>query len=59
MDPVSILALVSAAISLAEKLPAAIHALKQSGEMTPDQEAALDAKIADLQTAHAPEYWKL
>lgn len=50
MDPATILALVSAAIALVEKIPGAIETLKQNAELTPEQEAELDQKIAELKT---------
>lgn len=50
MGAAEILALVGAAIALIDKIPPAIAALKQSAEMTPEQEAELDAKIAELRT---------
>ena len=50
MTPLEIIALVDAFVVLAEKVPAAIQALKQNAEMTPEQEAALDERIAKLKT---------
>lgn len=50
MNAVAILALIEASIALIEKLPGAIAALKQTAELTPEQDAILDAKIAELKT---------
>lgn len=59
MELAAILALVEAGIALAKEIPAAVHALKQSGELTPEEEAILDKKIDELKGANAPEHWKL
>jgi len=56
MSPTAILALINAGLSLLEHLPGLITALKQSKELTPEQEAELDARIAALQTQ---EHWKV
>jgi hypothetical protein len=50
MTPIQIIALVDAFVALAEKIPAAIAALKRNAEMTPAEEAALDERIAKLKT---------
>lgn len=55
MQLAAILALIEAAIALIEKIPSAVKALKQSAELTPEQEAQLDQRIAALkEQAH----WK-
>ena len=56
MPPIAILALINAGLSLLEHLPGLITALKQSKELTAEEEAALDARIAALQTQ---EHWKI
>jgi hypothetical protein len=48
MNPTVILALINAGLTLAEHLPDLLAALKRTGELTPEQEAALDARIAAL-----------
>jgi hypothetical protein len=48
METAAILALINAGLSLIEHLPGIIAALKQTHELTPEQEAALDARIAGL-----------
>jgi hypothetical protein len=48
VNAAAIIALIDAAITLANKIPDAVKVLKKSGELTPEQEAALDAKIAEL-----------
>lgn len=48
MQPIVILALIEAAIALIEKIPAAVTALKQSAELTPEEEAQLDQRIQQL-----------
>jgi hypothetical protein len=50
MTGVEIIALVGAAVELAKLVPGAVRVLKQSGELTPEQEAELDRKIAELNT---------
>jgi hypothetical protein len=53
MEIGALLALVNAAIALVEKIPTAIAWLKQSKELSPEDEAKLDARIAALrQAAH-------
>jgi len=56
VNAVAIIALIEAAIMLVSKIPDAIQTLKKSGELTPEQEAQLDAKIAEL--ASKP-HWRL
>ncbi len=48
-------ALIEAAIALIEKIPSAVAALKQSAELTPEQEALLDQRIAALKDQ---AHWK-
>jgi hypothetical protein len=56
METAAILALINAGLSLIEHLPGLIGALKQSRELTPEQEAELDARVAALpDLAH----WKI
>ena len=55
MQPIVILALIEAAIALIEKIPAAVTALKQSAELTPEEEAQLDQRIAALKDQ---AHWK-
>ena len=50
MTGIEIIALIEAAILLAKKIPGAVNALKQSNELTLEQEQQLDAKIAELKT---------
>ena len=50
MTPVEIIALIDAFVVLAERIPTAIQALKRDAEMTPEEEAALDERIAKLKT---------
>ena len=50
MTPIQIIALVDAFVALAQQLPPAIAALKRTAEMTPAEEAALDERIAKLNT---------
>jgi hypothetical protein len=56
MPTTAILALINAGLSLIEHLPGLIAALKQSKELTPEQEAALDARLAALTTQ---AHWKI
>ena len=56
MQPSVILALIEAAIALVEKIPSAVQALRQSAELTPEQEAQLDERIAKLKDE---AHWKL
>ena len=56
MQPAVILALIEAAIASVEKIPSAVTALKQSAELTPEQEAQLDERIAKLKDQ---AHWKL
>jgi hypothetical protein len=56
MQPAVILALIEAAIALVEKIPSAVTALKQSAELTPEQEAQLDERIAKLKDQ---SHWSL
>jgi len=56
LTPNQYLALINAALSLLEQLPGMISALKQSEELTPEQEAALDARIAGLKDQ---AHWKV
>ena len=56
MQPAVILALIEAAIALVEKIPSTVQALKQSAELTPEQEAQLDERIAKLKDQ---AHWKL
>ena len=51
MNPTQILALVNAALLLIEKIGPAVSALKQSAELTPEQEAELDKRLADIKSA--------
>jgi hypothetical protein len=55
MTPIQIIALIDAFVVLAEKLPTLVEALKRNTEMTPEEEAALDARIAGLK---ALPHWK-
>ena len=48
MQTAAILALIEAAIALIEKIPSAVTALKQSAELTPEEEAQLDQRIVAL-----------
>jgi hypothetical protein len=50
MTPTAILALIDSVILLVEKIPPALSALKRSTEMTPEEEAALDARIQKLKS---------
>lgn len=50
MNPTEIIALIDAFVALAAKLPTAIEALKRNTELTPEEEAALDQRIAQLKT---------
>lgn len=52
----AILALIDAAIMLVEKIPSAVSALKQNAELTPEQRAQLDERIAKLQSL---PHWKV
>lgn len=56
MNPVMIAALVEAAVELTKLIPQVVKDLKRTGELTPEQEAALDAKIAELPTK---EHWQI
>lgn len=56
MQPAVILALIEAALALIERIPSAVQALKQSAELTPEQEAQLDQRIAKLKDQ---AHWKL
>jgi uncharacterized coiled-coil DUF342 family protein len=56
MQPTVILALIEAALALIEKIPSAVQALKQTTELTPEQEAQLDQRIAQLKDQ---AHWKL
>jgi hypothetical protein len=51
-----ILALIDGILTLLARLPALIGLVKQSAELTPEQEAALDARIAQLSDK---AHWKL
>lgn len=51
-----ILALVNAGLTLIEQLPGMIQALKQSRELTPEQEKTLDDRIAGLPLQ---PHWKI
>jgi hypothetical protein len=55
MNPTLILALINAGLTIAENIPALVSHLKQSGELTPEQEAALDDRIAKLKDQ---PHWK-
>lgn len=48
MNPKTILALIEIALMLSKRIPELIQALKQTGELSPQQEADLDALIASL-----------
>jgi len=48
MNPAILLALINAGLTLAEHLPDLLAALERTGELTPEQEGALDARIAAL-----------
>lgn len=50
MTAPAILALIDTAILLVERIPPALSALKRSTEMTPEEEAALDARIQKFKT---------
>jgi len=52
----ALLALIDAALLLAEKLPGAIKALQQDAELTEEQRTALDERIAKLETL---PHWKV
>lgn len=56
MEPTAILALINAALQLVEKIGPLIAALKQNQELTPEQEAELDARIATLKNQ---PHWQL
>jgi uncharacterized coiled-coil DUF342 family protein len=56
MQPTVILALIEAALALIDKIPSAVQALKQTTELTPEQEAQLDQRIAQLKDQ---AHWKL
>ena len=56
MQIAAIIALVEAALALVERLGPALKALKQSTEMSPEQEAALDERISALRDA---AHWKM
>ena len=55
MTPIQIIALIDAFVVLAEKLPTLVEALKRNTEMTPEEETALDARIAGLKVL---PHWK-
>ena len=48
MNPVAIIALIDAAITLMGRIGAIVEALKRSKELTPAEEALLDARIERL-----------
>ena len=50
MTAQAILAIIDSVILLAEKIPPALEALKRSTEMTPEEEAALDARIKQFKS---------
>jgi len=56
MNAATILALLNAILSLAEKIPSLVEALKQSKELTPEQEKELDDRIANLPNL---DHWKV
>jgi hypothetical protein len=56
MQVLQIMALIEAALALLENIPAVAAALKQGAELTPEEDAQLDAKIAALKDA---AHWKL
>jgi len=56
MNPATILALITAAIEIGKMAPKWIQDLKGRGELTPEQEAELDAKIADLKNR---DHWQI
>lgn len=56
MNPAQILALINAGLTLVESLPELIAALKQSKELTPEQEKELDDRIAALPNL---DHWKV
>ena len=56
MNPLLIAALVSAAVELTKLVPQVVQQLKKTGELTPEQEAELDRKIAELPTK---EHWQI
>ncbi len=56
MEAQAIIALVLAAIDIVDKAPEIISKLKQNAELTPEQEAELDARIANLKNQ---PHWKL
>jgi len=51
MDPATILALVSGALSLTEQLLPQLQALQTSGQITADQQAAVLARYNSLKAA--------
>ena len=56
MSPAQILMLINAGLTLVEALPGLIEALKQSKELTPEQEKELDDRIANLPNL---DHWKV
>lgn len=55
MTPLEIIALIGAAVELAKKITPAVEALKQSGELDPEQEEELDRRISELKNL---PHWK-
>lgn len=56
MNPATILALIEIALMLSKRIPELIEALKQTGELSPQQEQDLDALIASLKDK---PHWKV
>ena len=56
MTPAQILMLINAGLTLVEALPGLVEALKQSKELTPEEEKALDDRIANLPNL---DHWKV
>lgn len=56
MPAQAIIALILAAIDILERAPEIIAKLKQNAELTPEQEAQLDERIAGLKNQ---PHWKL
>lgn len=56
MNFATVLTLVDAGIELIGKISAWVRALRQSAELTPEQERLLDERIARLRDQ---EHWKL
>jgi hypothetical protein len=48
METAALVALINGVLALLERLPALVAELKRRQEMTPAEEAALDARIASL-----------